>query len=279
MTRRSILLALLPLVFVATPAQAQFRDGQPGVLQPAPAPRDPGAGVNQAFAATYRRAGSPRIVVFWNREFDDEVASEYEDRTVDHEVTDTSNHALEETTAGPSGQTVRREGGELTERMRETTAGTRRVKPAARAQQGGESTNWLLEDAFSAVLAQAGARLVDRKMVMRLTGSSLGAGERANLQDLETRGMSRYADIVLEVLAAPDTGAPGGAAYRIVARDLRTARPLGSFTTSATPPVGRLGYVAGANGFERATPPTPGPSQVGRQLGLETLMVLARGMP
>jgi hypothetical protein len=116
-------------------------------------------------------------------------------------------------------------------------------------------------------------------MVMRLTGSQAGAGERANVQELETTGMSRYADILLEVLAAPDSQAPGGAAYRIVARDLRTARPLGSFTTTATPPVGRLGYIAGANGFERETAPVPGPSQVGRQLGLETLLVLARGMP
>lgn len=278
MNPRLLLFAILPLAALASPAQAQFRSGQPDALAPAPAPRDPRAGVVQAFGSAYRRAGSPRIVVFWNRAFDDEVASEFEDREVEHEVTDVSNHGIEQTTSGPSGQTVRREGGELTERMRETTLGTKRVKPAARARQGGETVDWQLEDGFSAALGEAGVRLVDRGMVMRLTGMDTGIGERGNVQELETRGMSRYADIVLEVLAAPDSRASRGAAYRIVARDLRTARPLGSFTTTATPPTPHLGFVAGPNGFVRETAPTPGPGQVGRQLGLETLAILAGAM-
>lgn len=278
MNPRLLLFAILPLAALASPALAQFRSGQPDALAPAAAPRDPGGGINQAFGAAYRRAGSPRIVVFWNREFDDEVASEFEDREVEHEVTDVSNHGIEQTTSGPSGQTVRRKGGELTERMRETALGTKRVKPAARARQGGETVDWRLEDGFSAALGEAGVRLVDRAMAMRLTGLGTGIGERGNVQELETRGMSRYADIMLEVLAAPDVRAPGGAAYRIVARDLRTARPLASFTTTATPPVARLGYRAGPNGFVRETAPTPGPGQVGRQLGLETLAILAGAM-
>ena len=272
------LLAIVPFAALASPAQAQFRAGQPEALAATAVPRDPGGGINQAFGAAYRRAGSPRIVVFWNREFDDEVASEFEDREVEHEVTDVSNHGIEQTTSGPSGQTVRRKGGELTERMRETTLGTKRVKPAARARQGGETVDWRLEDGFSAALGEAGVRLVDRAMAIRLTGLGTGIGERGNVQELETRGMSRYADIMLEVLAAPDVHAPGGAAYRIVARDLRTARPLASFTTTATPPVARLGYRAGPNGFVRETAPTPGPGQVGRQLGLETLAILAGAM-
>lgn len=278
MTRIALTLAACILALSATSAEAQRRQGQPAVLPPPPPAADPSVAILSQFRSAYSAAGSPRIVIFWNREFDDEVASEYEDRYSEHEVESTSRNSLEETTSGPAGVAVRGESGDLRERRLETVAGTKRVRPEARGHVGSEAVDWQLEQAFAGTMQQGGAAIVDRTMALRLAGVALGAGERANVQELETAGMSEFADLIVEVLQSPDSRSPNGVTFRVLVRDLRNARTVASFVSAGQPPARRMPYVAGPSGFVRATAPEPGPSQIGGQLALETMGNLARSL-
>lgn len=280
MTDRSTVRAMMAvsLMTAATPGLGQFRSDQPATLQAPPPAPDPSIATVARFRASYARAGSPRIVVFWNREFDDEVASAYQDKRREHEVESTDGNGLEEVTQGPSGQMTRTENKQVREKLNETTSGTERVRAAQRGHMGSEAVDWQVEQAFTTMLEQGGANLVDRRMAMRMTGSALGAGERANVQEIETRGMSGYADIIVEVLQSPDARAPGGVSYRIVAREFRSARTLATVFTAGQPPKPRMGYVAGPNGFVRAVAPEPGPSDIGAQLAVTLMGSLAAGL-
>ena len=267
----------LALAFPGT-AAAQYRADEPAVLaRPAPPP-DPAIGVLARFRAAYARARTPRIVVFWNREFDDEVASEYEDRQTEREVESTTGNGLETITQGPAGQATRHEDSQLRDRMKETVSGTHRVRPAPRGHAGTQAVDWQIEIAFNTALASAGVQLVDRRMVMRLSGVAMGADARANVQAIETRGLAHFADVVIEVLQSQDGRAPGGVSFRITARALNRAQTLANLVSSGQPHRGPMPLVAGPNGFERASAPAPGPSQVGSELALETLASLSQGL-
>jgi hypothetical protein len=219
------------------------------------------------------------MVIFWNRAFDDEVASEYEDRQSEHEVESTTSNSLVETTRGPVGDAVRSEGGNVRERGFEAVSGTKRVRAPSRGHIGNEAVDWQLEQAFAGTMQDGGAAVVDRTMALRLAGLAMGAGERANVQELETAGMSEFADLIVEVLQSPDGRAPGGVSFRVLVRDLRNARTVASFVSAGRPPVRRMPYVAGPTGFVRASAPEPGPSQIGEQLALETMQALTRSLP
>lgn len=278
MMKTRIVLALATIFSLPSAATAQFREGEPQVIAPPPQAPDPTIAVLARFRGAYARAGSPRIVIFWNREFNDEVSSQYEDHVNEHEAESTTGNHLDKSTQGPAGQASHGESSQLRERMAETVSGTRRVAVPGRGHMGSEAVDWQRESAFSGALERAGARLADRRMVMRLTGMALDAGERANIQDIETRGLSHYAEIVIEVLQTPDPRAPGGVSYRVTARDLRNARPLAGLLTAGQPRPRLMPYVAGPNGLERAMPPSPGPSQIGTQLAIELLAALTETM-
>lgn len=278
MTRVLLALAVGALLFSHS-AEAQLRAGQPAVLPSPPPAADPSIATFAQFRAVYAAAGAPRMVIFWNRAFDDEVASEYEHRQSEHEVESTTSNGRVQITRRPSRDVMRVEADNLRERDFEAVSGTSRVKPVPRAHVGNEATDWQLEEAFAGTMQDGGAAVVDRTMALRLAGLAMGAGERANVQELETAGMSEFADLIVEVLQSFDSRAPGGVSFRVLVRDLRNARTVASFVSAGRPPARRMPYVAGPSGFVRASAPEPGPSQIGEQLALETMQALTRSLP
>jgi hypothetical protein len=234
------------------PAVAQNGEVRPPVMQPAPAPRDPAAAAISNFGPAYRKSGSPRIVVFWNRHFDDEVASRYREVTEYEEIDD-----------GKGMKSGR------------TSVGDERVTTKRRSIVD-EPIDWDLESGFTRMMTAAGVNLVDRASMMRTQGVQDGAQERANVQAVETRAVTGKADLLVEILRAVDERSPDGITFRIVARDVNDARILADFTTSGRPPAPRMGLVAGPDGFERARPPEPGPGDIGRQLAVELMQALTR---
>lgn len=245
MNNRCRALCAIALLSQTAPVAAQYRPGEPPTLpKPAPAP-DIGGQALAGFSSAYKRAGSPRIVVFWNRHFDDEVSSRYKEVTDYEEVNDGSGHITSRRSVGDERTTTKRK------------------------SNLAEPIEWELEGAFVETMTNAGVRLVDRASIMRAQGEADGAQERANVQAIETRAITGKADIVVEILRADDPRSSAGIIFRIVARDIRNARILASFTTSGRPQTPRMGLVAGTDGFVRATPPAPGPDDVGRQLAVE----------
>jgi hypothetical protein len=233
-------------------ANAQYREGQPPTLDPPPPAPDAETVAVSNFGPAYRRAGTPRIVIFWNRHFDDEVASRYRQKTEyeQHNHDDGAVHGS-------------------------ITTGDERIS-SKRRDLVTEPVDWDMEGAFNSAMTGSGARLVDRASIMRIQGVADGAEERANVQGIETRAITDKADIIVEILSSADSRAIDGISYRVVAKDVRNAVVLADFTTSGRPPARQMPYVAGPNGFERARQPEPGPEDIGRQLAVELMQALTR---
>lgn len=278
----------------ATAAHAQYRDGQPAVagdgqlpyrndvpqtLAPPPEAADPALAVRARFRSAYTRAKSPRIVVFWNREFTDEIGTKYDNVALINSRTDQSSSTRGAVASG-YGMTVSGvDSASVSETSTTIRSGTDRATDNRRGSAYSEAIDFDIESAFNATLNGAGTRLVDRTSIMRTTGYAKNAGATSNVQGVETAAILGKADIVLEVVQLDDPRKPDGVSYRVIGRNVRSGKVLVTLSTGARPPARRMGYVAGADGgFVRATAPEPGPSDIGRQLAIETMAALSQRM-
>ncbi len=264
---------------VAGQSGLPYRDGQPETLTPPPPPADPAIAARARFRSAYARAGSPRIVVFWNREFTDEVGTKYENYAHIDSQTDATSSTRG---AAISGYGVSAAGVDSVSSSRTSTdirTGADRLTDNRRDSAYSEAVDFDIEAAFSGMLNSAGANLVDRTSIMRTTGYAKGAGATSNIQRVETAAILGKADIVLEVVQLDDPRKPDGVSYRVIGRNVRSGKTLVTLSTGARPPAQRMGYVAGpSGGFVRATAPEPGPSDIGRQLAIETMGALSARM-
>jgi len=261
---RRLLIAALPALLTVLPglasAQVTYRDapvpfmreGQPAVERPAPPPPDARLGIRSRFRSAYARANSPKMVIFWNREFTDEVGTGYD-------LVQTSDSYVERHGSGVSASS-------------ETRLGVRSTTDNRRESGLSEAGDFDCEQGFQGALGQAGARLVDRTAIMRTTGAARGAGATANVQELETQAILAKADLIIEVT---QMGGGGATAYKVVARDLRRAKILAAFRTNGRPPPAPRRYVAGPNGFELATAGEPSSERIGEQVALELMTRMA----
>jgi hypothetical protein len=246
---------LLASAAIAGSVQAAPREGQEPVKRPPPPAPDVATTATANFGPAYRRAGSPKIVIFWNRHFDDEVASRYRTTTEYEEHSDGNGSVYGRSSTGDERVTSKRT--DLVD----------------------EPVDWEMEGSFNSTLTGAGARLVDRTSIMRTQGQADGAEERANVQGIETRAVTGKADITVEILSTSDSRTSEGITYRIVAKDVRNAVVLADFTTTGRPPTPRMGLVASRDGgFERAKPPEPTADDYGRQLAVELMQALTRSL-
>lgn len=274
----------------ATPAMAQYRDGQPAqagepgtvyrdgqpmVMTPPPPPPDPSIGVTSRFRAAYARANAPRIVVFWNREFTDEVASKYEDYTNVRTRTNVAGQSSGAAIGGFGFGASASQGSVSSDSTTEIRSGVDRITDNRREGAYNEAVDFDIESAFEGALTGAGARLIDRTSIMRTTGLAQGAGERSNIQRLETSAILGKADIVIEIVQLADSRKADGVAYRVIGRNVRSGKIVASLSTGARPPARHMPLVAGPSGFVRAVAPEPGPSDIGRQLAIETMAALS----
>lgn len=259
------------LLLFDTPAAAQYRgdavapeayrDGQPEVLRAPPSPLDRGVLAAGDFRAAYARARSPRIMVFWNRTFGDELTTAYRD-IVHGEAT----HAV----SYDNGALASRDTVDL-------SSGTARID-SSRESALDEDIDFAVEAAFTDGLATNGARLIDRSMAMRAGGR--GAGNRPNVQAIEAAATAARADVLIEVLQTTASRAtPTGAVFKVTVKDIRSARVLVAFTSGGAAPVRPAGLVVGPGGFVRDTRvASTSPDGVGRELANRTMTALARAL-
>jgi hypothetical protein len=276
--------ALLPMLLVtavATPAAAQWRQGQQPMAAPgqgmragqpmtmdAPPPAaDPDRATIDRFAAAYGRAGRPRVALLWNRELTAEVETGREEvstLTVDGRSS----------TNGEVRETLRRRGSLTTANAdadhhveAELRSTTRALDSGARAAAADEGADFDMERGLADALSGAGVRLIDRTAILR-TGA-LGA-DTTNMQAIETRALLGKAEWTLEVVAMND------GRWRIVARDLASGQVVARAVSAGRPALRPMPWVAGEHGFVRATAPDAGPYAVGRQIALDAMKALAR---
>lgn len=260
------------LLVAALPAAAQYREGTPPVLTPAPK-HDPQAAMldDTAFRAAYAKAGSPRITVFWNRQLTDATTTQYDQ--VQQATVQTS--AARVTEVSPSGRavgTVQQTAAVATVREGE------RALPDAGAERVllDERSEWPIASAFSSRLQRAGVNLVDRTMALRSQAAGTSADERRDVQAMEIKALQGKSELLAEVLQTADARSPFGVIFRVDIKDVKTGALVASVVSDGKPPAKGSGrYVAGRNGFVRETAPEPTLTDIGDVVAHATLQALA----
>lgn len=263
-TRGASILVLLASLVVASSADAQdqassraasqpvWRDGPP-VLTPPPA-RDPDAGVKATsaeFARWYQTMQRPTLLIFWNRQYTDEVATE---RASTYRETETREPGYTERTA-----TIERQ---------VTTGGRHADLDEGRSDD--------LETGFVDAFLGQGVRLVDRDTLIRKLSLQTDRAERFDMQLLETKALESGAAYLVEVLPHADAASRTGWAFTVRLKHLPTASLVGQVRTSATPAAGPSRYVATNQGYEKQRLDRVTPPLVARQLASEVMASLVR---
>lgn len=262
MSRRRVIPLLAVLVAVsALPAQAQYRSGMPETLTPAPRAMGAPSSSNEAFRAAYAKAGRPRIAVFWNRDLDDRLSTDYD--SVLQASHDSSRVAA--VAVAPHGGVVG--AAEQISAVTTVRAGERAAEVRGARSGLPERTDWPVATAFNGHLQSAGVRLVDRTLAMRALAAAATADERRDVQTVEIKALQDKADLLVEILQTPDEAAPLGVMFRIDVKAIASGEILASVASDGQPPkTGPGRFVAGAGGFVREAPPEPTATDIGQAL-------------
>ncbi len=263
--RTALMTCAVALALAAPPAAAQMRPGQPEVLTPAPRVA---ATVATPWATLRKQLGQRnRVMLFWEAQLEGDVATRYRDvETLDRQVHGKAAQVsgVANTWDGAIGATVAGADAHLHERRETYTEG----KGPARTALSGEAQS--MQSEFMAQLRQGGVRFIDRTLATRLAGIDAD-GERPNVHAIETRALLGHADYLIEVTSRADGEAASGRRFHVALRDVASGETLVDFDTdAATEDTAPQGWVAGANGFERATSEAPTMTDAARMLAIET---------
>lgn len=232
-----------------------YRSGMPSVEAPPPAAPDADAGNRAAisrFADWSRSEGSPRILLFWNRQLSDESASRYE--------------------AGSEG--IRLSGSHRGVGVEVEAYRARRERVTGRELEPMHLSDEVYENVFVTTFIGAGANLADRAALMRKASAAREGDERMDQQFMETLAVEANVDYVVEVNPRHSSGSDTGFEFAVKVLHVPTSRILAQFTTQARPGDGPERLVPEPGGFSRQQTDRNIPELVARELASETMRAI-----
>lgn len=158
------------------------------------------------FRDAYIARGKPRLALFWNREFSDQLDEWYSPlRVVERNEV-----------AGSLDGAVNATGSASLKR----TAEVQVRNPAANRPRTTERWAWAFQDGFLAPFLEAGAQVIDRATVVRMTAAGGAAGAEPAV--IEAKALEGKADYILEALVTPSTLSRTGFEMRARVIDIKT---------------------------------------------------------
>lgn len=211
--------------------------------------RDDAAAVLEHFREAYRRGGTPRMAIYFNRELSDEVR-EWVPGT-QHKVTTTHAHAssFNSLQTGP----ISAQG---------TTTGT--IESQSRYYTGDtgkrpdlhEPWQWQFEESITAALLDGGANIVDRAVIFRQMArqSPQTAGMDGSMSTIlnEISALDAFADVLIE-MKVTRSSTDFGYDFRAVARNVQTGQIIGTALVNGNQVQHQSGAVAAASGYTMRT--------------------------
>lgn len=258
-------------------AVAQYRVDQPAVLEratPLPVP-DTAPQTAGAFRNAYTAAGKPRIALFWNIAFNDQLSDQTVTSTRTQGVENRTFSTLDKTTSGDAGAARLREGDDQRTVDKTVSTASRVTNRSVRSTNFSERDTFLLETAFTKTMQEGGVQFIDRAAIMRTTSAAAGGGGDA--RTIETKALLGKAELMLEILLTPDPEASAGWGFQGALKEIESGRMLGSFYSKGSPRVAALPaqYRATDKGFQRVTQQqTITIDVVGRTLALDAMAEL-----
>jgi hypothetical protein len=233
------------------PPAALYRQGQPMVLTPPPAP-NPNAANNASVAAFRewnRRAGNPSMVVFWARSFTDDATSDFE------------SYFAQAITATPW-------------ELSNVAVAGRQATTDSRDQRIGLRMSEALQASFMNTLINAGGRVMDRAALMRKASLKATSGNIRDKQHLETLAMEQGVQYLIEIVPDYKLSSPTDLTFLVKVTHLPTSTVRAQFATDAKPPSDPARYVANSNGFQKVIVTRMTVENVGAQIAYDTIAKL-----
>ena len=188
----------------------------------------------------YEQEGRPRIAIFWNRKFDDQLSQWYTpSRTVD------------------TRDDYWRGSGFTATQKRLDVEGRFDTRP-----QPGELVSFEFGSGLARTLLNSGTEIVDRDAIMRLTHRQAGEAAEgvvvSDYQEVEMDALIDYADYLAEVLYAPADPVNGPITVMISIKEIRTGQLISMFRSrvSVLPaPATQTEWIATNTGYVRQEVP------------------------
>lgn len=245
------------LLTISANSLAQMRAGQRPVLEPQPRTRAARKtqDISAKFQLQYKRAGRPKVLLFWNAKFSDSIDAVR--KTIESRSTNTSNHSntLDKQSTGTTRTSTLHEKDTNNQKTDRTVRTSVLVDTDKQPNILNDLVGAQLETEFKARLLDADVRLIDRAPAMRLT-QALHDRATTNIKLLEADAALKDANVLLEILLLRDPTTPLGAVFKLSAFRLPDGALIASKVTTATPtaavPPGH--YEATENGFEWSQP-------------------------
>lgn len=270
-----LIIAGLAVTLLGDPASAQFRSdpvppatyrpGLPQVMTPPPAPPvDDGSRTTEAFRQWYRAAGSPALLIFWNRELTDEAGTERVETVTAREEQRASN------SKGPTAEES------FTSRVSTEEKGARAVTGGKFAAVDA-STDIATESAFVNAWLAAGVELVDRAAIIRKMSTVATPEERRDYQLMEAVALEQGVEYLLEVLPRASAPSPTKTVFTIKIKHLPSSVLIAQFLATGETASLPSRIVAGPRGFTRqAQPVNNSPESIGAQLAMDAMARMSR---
>ncbi|OGU00924.1 MAG: hypothetical protein A2079_01360 [Geobacteraceae bacterium GWC2_48_7] len=176
------------------------------------------------FAASYKSAGSPKIVILLNRQLSDEIREWRTDRRLLVNGEGRVSRSREVGFARES-ETIN---GPL------SISSQTQIEPNVQRLGPGESYVWSFENGFMQPFLGAGTILIDRATIMRLTSRSLTQGTKYDpieAKKVEMDALVNHADIFIEILISRYPSASYGYEFKASAKEIKTGRILANATS------------------------------------------------
>jgi hypothetical protein len=274
---RIFVCAVILAMYSSAYAQNDYRLNTPPVLQPKILP-DQNKQVTKKFSALYKRKGSPRMVVLWDRQYSDKTATNWQEQERVDVLKESSNSGNNLTTSESGGKSTLSETSYDDAESSKVSIVSGKIRqnltPTEDRRTLNESSTWQLESAFSTTLSEAGVRLIDRDVLLR--NKSLGINSKTpNLQALETQALQNAASILIQVLVTADDTSATGLLFNIKVKNIKTGQMLASVTSDGSSQQQTEGsYQATSTGFEKVAPPAPTLGEGGRNLATQMMQAL-----
>ncbi len=226
------------------------------------------------FQASYQRAGKPKIALFWNRHFSDQL-SEWQ----------ANYRTTVESEAGLQWQQGDKPENSGSATVNTSTAAANQSRRYDSSRGSRPNSEFGFSSAFSRYLLANTVRIVDRQSIVRLadrqaTSPLNGRATNNDFQKVETDSLLGFADYLAEIIFVPDNDAPLNKSFQVTVKSVKTGELIAMFETTGKPAStlpARKQYRATSRGFEVATDNNElTPEQAGTQVATELLLALDR---
>lgn len=238
--------------------------------------------ISAKFLSAYKQEGEPKIAIFWNKKFDDQL-SQWNATSRVSKTGETSTKTKDKFEPNSANEGY----------VRNTSGGSRIVeaeyveeKIEAKNREGfGELNDFSFSGGFVQPMLESGVYIIDRDAIMRLmqrdAAKKAGAEMISDEKKIETDALLGYADLLAEVVFSKEfsPASPMNREFLVTVKEISTGRLITMFRSNAMP-ANINKFRASESGYDTVNVNLKNgnfrPEQAGEQLAYELMEKLLR---